>query len=70
MPRAIPSGIRQEIVRRHLDGQTLSHSQFAIDFHLPFGTTHALGRDFRLALWRGPDAGAGPSRPGGLGSVR
>lgn len=45
MPRAIPLVTRQEIVRRHLDGQTLA--QIAIDLHLPHGTVRALWRGFR-----------------------
>jgi hypothetical protein len=45
MPRAIPLTTRQEIVRRHLDGQTLV--QIAIDLHLPFVTVRALWRGFR-----------------------
>ena len=33
MPRAIPLATRREIVRCHLDGQTLA--QIATDLHLP-----------------------------------
>jgi hypothetical protein len=45
MPRAIPLATRQEIVRRHLDGQTLA--QVAIDLHLSGVTVRALWRAFR-----------------------
>jgi hypothetical protein len=45
MPCAIPLTTRQEIVRRHLDGQTLA--QIAIDLHLPSVTVRALWRAFR-----------------------
>lgn len=45
MPRAIPLAIRQEIVRRHLDGQTLA--RIAVDLHLPCVTVRSLWRDFR-----------------------
>src|SRR5450631_3592698 len=45
MPRAIPLVARQEIIRRHLDGQTLA--QIAIDLHLPHVTVRALWRAFR-----------------------
>jgi hypothetical protein len=45
MPRAIPLTTRQEIVRRHLDGQTLA--QIAIDLHLPSVTVRSLWRAFR-----------------------
>ncbi|MDR3632381.1 MAG: helix-turn-helix domain-containing protein [Isosphaeraceae bacterium] len=45
MPRAIPAATRQEIVRRHLDGQTLK--QIATDLHLPLVTVRSLWRAFR-----------------------
>lgn len=45
MPSAIPLATRQEIVRRHLDGQTLA--QIATDLHLPRVTVRALWRAFR-----------------------
>jgi len=45
MPRAIPLAIRQEIVRRHLDGQALA--RIAEELHLPWVTVRALWRRFR-----------------------
>lgn len=45
MPRAIPLATRQEIVRRHLDGQALA--QVAAALHLPCVTVRALWRAFR-----------------------
>src|SRR3954452_22104962 len=47
MPRAIPLATRQEIVRRHLDGQGLR--QIADQLHLPHGTVRQLWRAFRDA---------------------
>jgi hypothetical protein len=45
MPRAVPYATRQEIVRRHLDGQTLL--RIAADLHLPLATVRDLWRAFR-----------------------
>ena len=44
MPRAIPPAIRQEIVRRHLDSQSLP--RIASDLHLPFVTVRSLWRAY------------------------
>jgi Homeodomain-like domain len=45
MPRAVPLATRQEIVRRHRQGQTLL--RIAADLHLPLATVRDLGRAFR-----------------------
>jgi hypothetical protein len=45
MPRAIPLATRQEIVRRHRDGQALA--AIAVDLHIPAVTVRALWRAFR-----------------------
>jgi hypothetical protein len=45
MPRAIPLATRQEIVRRHRDGQALA--SIAVDLHIPSVTARALWRAFR-----------------------
>lgn len=45
MPRAIPYATRQEIVRRHLEGQTLL--RIAAETHLPLATVRDLWRAFR-----------------------
>jgi hypothetical protein len=45
MPRAIPLATRQEIVRRHRDGQALA--AIAVDLHIPVVTVRALWRAFR-----------------------
>lgn len=44
-PPAIPLATRQEIVRRHLDGQPLA--RIAADLHLPHGSARAIRRAFR-----------------------
>jgi hypothetical protein len=70
MPRAIPLDTRQEIVRRHLDGQTLS--QIATDLHLPCVTVRALWRAFRRRGDEGLDVGyrhCGRSTPRHSGTV-
>src|SRR5688500_3152808 len=63
MPRAIPYATRQEIVRRHLDGQTLL--QIAAELRLPLAAVRDLWRAFRD---RGDDGLAiryhAPDRPG------
>jgi hypothetical protein len=55
MPRAIPLATRQEISRRHLDGQTLA--RIALDLHLPHVTVRALWRGFRSRGEEGLDVG-------------
>ena len=70
MPRAIPLATRQEIVRRHLDGQTLA--QIAADLHLPCVTVRALWRAFRRRGEEGLDVGyhqCGRSTPRHSGTI-
>src|SRR5690242_16581562 len=50
MPRALPAATRQEIIERHLRGQTLR--QVAAELALPFDTVRDLWRAFRDG---GPD---------------
>jgi len=45
MPRALPLATRQDIIERHLRGQTLA--QIATDLGIPYVTVRALWRAFR-----------------------
>src|SRR5262249_51476285 len=50
MPRAVPPATRQDVIERHLQGQTLP--QIAAELGIPFGTARDLWRAFRDG---GPD---------------